>query len=164
MIRFGIIWVLLMTFHPVHVSLGSLEFDERNKGFSLFIKLYADDLENDCRLLKGNSELLLYTDGYNPSRELLHEYFADRLEIVVDNKHLTGEIGEVDSDAEEVRVTLRYKYTGRAGKIKIVNRIMTGLFDDQANLFIVRIGDWEEGIKFTPEVTEHIIIRGKSSY
>jgi hypothetical protein len=159
MLRLGIIWLILVAFHPVHVSLASLDYDEAGGRFSLFIKVYTDDLENDCRLLTGNPELLLYHNGFTPDSVILKRYFQEKLAIEVDGTLLEGILGEVDSDEEEVRVNIDYKYTGGTGSIRIENRIMTELFSDQANLFIIRIGNWEEGIKFTPEYTTHIINR-----
>jgi hypothetical protein len=164
MVRFTIIWALLIAFHPVHVSLASLEYEESAGMFSMFVKVYSDDLENDCRLVTGNSELLLYESGYKPDGDILQEYIKDRISITIDNKLLVGEIERIEADQEEVRINIKYIYKGDATNIIIKNRIMTDLFDDQTNLFIIRMGDWEEGIKFTTEYTEHIINRIDKSY
>jgi hypothetical protein len=67
MLKFGIIWFLLLGFHPVHVSISSLEYDEKGDSFVLFLKVYADDLENDCRLMTGNQDLSLYENGSGPT-------------------------------------------------------------------------------------------------
>lgn len=159
MIRLGVIWLMLVAFHPVHVSLASLDYDGSNSKFSLFIKLYSDDLENDCRLMTDDPELLLYDDGFTPDTCILKRYFDEKIIIEIDGRRLEGVIGEVDSDAEEVRVSIDYQYKGEARSISVENRVMTDLFADQANLFIIRIGDWEEGVKFTPEYTRYIINR-----
>jgi hypothetical protein len=72
---------------------------------------------------------------------------------------LTGDIQSIDYDEDEVRINANYKIRGRVKNIRIVNKVMTDLFSDQVNLFILRIGDWEEGVKFTPENKEVIIKR-----
>jgi len=35
---------------------------------------------------------------------------------------------------------------------------MTGLYEDQANMTIIRAGSFEEGVKLTPEKTEQTFI------
>lgn len=159
MVRLGIIWLMLVVSHPVHVSLASLDYDSDTGKFSLFIKLYTDDLESDCRLMTGDPELLLYQSGFTPDADILKRYLDEKIVIEVDGDLLKGIIEEVSSDAEEVRVAIKYNYSGEAKSISVENRIMTDLFPDQANLFIIRIGDREEGIKFTPEFTKYIINR-----
>lgn len=159
MIRLGVIWLMLVVLHPVHVSLASLDYDEAGGKFSLFIKVYTDDLELDCRYMTGDPELLLYHDGFIPDADILKRYFAEKIVIEVDGDLLKGTIGEVSSDAEEVRVAIDYKYSGEAKSISVENRIMTDIFSDQANLFIIRIGEREEAVKFTPEYTKYIIKR-----
>jgi hypothetical protein len=159
MIRLGVIWLMFVVFHPVHVSLASLDYDKTGGKFSLFIKVYTDDLENDCRLMTEDPELLLYHNGFTPDADILKRYFDEKIIIEVDGDLLRGIIGEVSSDAEEVRVAIEYDYSGEAKSISVENRIMTDLFPDQANLLIIRIGDLEEGIKFTPEYTKYIINR-----
>jgi hypothetical protein len=36
----------------------------------------------------------------------------------------------------------------------VKNLIMTGLYNDQANMIIVKINDFEQGVKLTSEATE----------
>ena len=79
--------------------------------------------------------------------------------VEINNKVLKGEITAIDYSDEEVRINATYKFKGKARSIRILNKVMTDLFSDQANLFVVRIGEWEEGVKFTPENTEIIINR-----
>ncbi|MFO7575220.1 MAG: DUF6702 family protein [Bacteroidales bacterium] len=164
MIKLIFIFVTSLLFHPVHVSLGSLDYDDEKASFSLFLKLFSDDLENDCRLMKKDAALQLYDENYMPSREIIEEYLDSRLFIESDNKRLKGVLGEIAADAEEVRINVTYEYAGKGRSFRIVNKIMTDLFDDQANLLIFRIDNYEEGFKFTPQLTEVIINAAVESY
>lgn len=159
MLKIGIVWYLLLAFHPVHVSLSSLEYDEKENLFRLFVKVYSDDLEGDCRLMTGDPGLLLYENASGPDKKLIQDYINGKIEVEINNKVLKGEITAIDYSDEEVRINATYKFKGKARSIRILNKVMTDLFSDQANLFVVRIGEWEEGVKFTPENTEIIINR-----
>jgi len=159
MLKFGIVWFLLLAFHPVHVSISSLEYDEKGSSFNLFLKVYAEDLENDCRLMSANPDLLLYENGSAPDKNTIQNYINGRIVLEINDVVLAGDIISIDYDQEEVRINATYKIKGKIKKIRIMNKVMTDLFADQANLFILRIGDWEEGVKFTPENKEFIIKR-----
>lgn len=166
MLKLVFIFLASLFFHPVHVSLASIDYDEEKASFSLFLKLFSDDLEDDCRLMRSDPALQLYDADHKPSREIMEEYLEARLIFEADGKRLKAVIGEIDHDlqAEEVRIYVTYEYAGKGRQFRIVNKIMTDLFDDQANLLIFRVGNWEEGFKFTPQVTEIIINAGDRSY
>lgn len=164
MLKLAFIFITSLLFHPVHVSLGSLDYDEEKASFTLFLKLFADDFENDCRLMKNDASLQIYDENHLPSRDIIEEYLHERLSIEAEGKRLTAVVGEIAADAEEVRIYVTYEYSGEGRSFRIVNRIMTDLFDDQANLLIFRMGNYEEGFKFTPQLTEKVIIAGEQSY
>ena len=39
--------------------------------------------------------------------------------------------------------------------VKVQNHIMTTLYPDQSNMVILTVSDFQEGVKLTPELTEH---------
>jgi translation elongation factor P/translation initiation factor 5A len=51
-------------------------------------------------------------------------------------------------------MNLVYKSDKKPKTISVKNMIMTGLYNDQANMTLIRVDDFEEGIKLTPEQTE----------
>jgi len=145
--------------HPVHVSISSLEYDDSKEVFRLFVKVYSDDLLTDYRNMTGDPEILLCEDGLSPDKQLIQTYINSRITIELNGKKITGEVTQIESDSLEVRINTIYKPRGKTSKIRVVNEILTDIYPDQANLFIVRIGDWEEGVKFTPENKEITINR-----
>ncbi|MCK7540655.1 MAG: hypothetical protein MZV63_62070 [Marinilabiliales bacterium] len=49
---------ILLLLHPVHVSLTGIEYDSMNRVYSVFVKVYSDDLEADMSLGKaGGGEI-----------------------------------------------------------------------------------------------------------
>ncbi|MBE0676382.1 MAG: hypothetical protein IH591_17135 [Bacteroidales bacterium] len=164
MVRFVFIISVLSLFHPVHVSLLSLDYDREKGGISLFLKVYSDDLENDCRLLTGDPDLQLYDNELLPSKSVVQKYLDERIVIEAGDEVLRSGLVRVESDGEEVKIFAAYNYNGTAKSFRIKNTVMKGLYDDQANLMIFKSGNMEEGYKFTPELTEIIINAGESCY
>jgi hypothetical protein len=54
----------------------------------------------------------------------------------------------------EISLNLIYRTDKTPKTITVRNEIMTGLYDDQANMMIIRINDFEEGVKLTSESRE----------
>jgi hypothetical protein len=135
--------ILLLT-HPVHVSLTGIEYDGVNRQWSVFVKVWSDDLLADMNLGLVNGGEISGTTG-----ERLLRYVSDRIIIMEDEKPLTMEMVSVEADSLEHRLTLRAR--GRRGvrNVTVVNRIMTRMYDDQANMVLFSCGGTEEGYRFT---------------
>jgi hypothetical protein len=54
----------------------------------------------------------------------------------------------------ELRMNLSVDAVKKINTIKVQNMIMTSLYSDQANMIIVKVNEFEEGVKLTPEETE----------
>jgi len=164
MLRAVIILYLFLSWHPVHVSLASVDYDEKAGSFKMFLKVYTDDLENDCRIITRDHELMLYDSELMPDRSVIQRYIDDRIVFTAGDKLLKGILGNIEADAEEVRISVDYSFRDTVSTFRIRNTIMTDLFADQVNLLIFKMGSFEEGYKFTPSDTEVIIKRNKPSY
>ncbi len=47
---------ILILLHPVHVSLTGIEYDSMNQVYSVFVKVWSDDLDADIKLWNTASE------------------------------------------------------------------------------------------------------------
>lgn len=134
-----------MTFlHPVHVSLTGIEYDDSNRIYSVFVKVYSDDLEADICL--GNSDGEAITGEGN---ERFCKYLCDRLLILENGKRLEMKLLNTESDGMEHRFKLEAKGGRSVRDVVVVNRIMTRLYADQANMLLFRFGTLEDGYRFS---------------
>ncbi len=135
---------LLLLIHPVHVSLTGIDYDGVNRVWSVFVKVWSDDLEADMNLgLSSGGEITGSTD------ERYFMYLSDRVMILEDGKPVNMELLSAGADGLEHRFTLRAR--GRKGvkNVTVMNRIMTRLYEDQANMLLFGYGGTEEGYRFT---------------
>ena len=72
----------------------------------------------------------------------------------MNDKQLSARLLDMNMVDNEVSMNLEYDYGKKPKSITVKNLIMTGLYTDQANMVIVRIKDFEEGVKLTSELTE----------
>ncbi len=135
---------ILLLIHPVHVSLTGIEYDGVNRLWSVFVKVWSDDLEADMNLDACNS-----SDLTGNSDERYLNYLSDRVIIMEDGKPLQMELLSVSADGLEHRFSLRAKGKRGLRSVTVMNRIMTRLYEDQANMLLISLNGMEEGHRFT---------------
>jgi len=146
------IWLL---FHPVHVSFTSIDKEKGNDSLKVFVKMYYDDFLLDYNLFDpGNDTLKNIPEGKLIPASLVNKYISEKVTIIVNNKELKGKLLKLELTDNEISMNLLYKPVIRPKVLTVRNLIMTELYADQANMMIVRIDDFEEGIKLTPEIRE----------
>ncbi|TNF40225.1 MAG: hypothetical protein EP313_04795 [Bacteroidetes bacterium] len=135
---------ILLLIHPVHVSLTGMEYDGVNRLWSVFVKVWTDDLEADMNLgLSDGSEIT----GNNEERFL--KYLSDRIIILEDGMPVRMELLSATADGLEHRFTLQAAGKRGLRSVSVVNRIMTRLYEDQANMLLFSLDGIEEGHRFT---------------
>lgn len=144
-----------LLFHPVHVSLTSIDHVHGTDSLKVFVKMFYDDFLLDYKLFDSENESVKkMTTGQLFPAELMNKYLDKKVNISVDNKQLKGKLLNLTLDDNEISMNLVYKSDKKPKTISVKNIIMTGLYNDQANMTLIRVDDFEEGIKLTPEQTE----------
>lgn len=140
-------------FHPVHVSVTSIEFNEVQKSFSVSFKVFTDDFET-ILLNKYGVEIKIDEDP-NPEEQIpyFNRYISDSFFFAVnDEGKMTPrfERKKINEDS----VWLFYSFTDHQQEIEsatIHNAIMMDMFDDQVNLLIFKYLDFEQGYQFSTD-------------
>lgn len=135
---------VLLLVHPVHVSLTGIDFDTVNRVWSVFVKVWSDDLEADMKLGLRNGEEITGT-----AEERYIMYLSDRVIITEDGEPVKMELLSAGVDGLEHRFTLQAKGKKVVRSVTVINRIMTRLYEDQANMLLFSYDGVEEGYRFT---------------
>jgi len=143
-----LLWLLL---HPVYVSLTSVDYAPQDNSFKVFIKLYLDDF-----LLDAEQDESDFLSSETKSKEIIESYINQKLIIKADNRILAGKVNCLEISNDEVKIYMEHKISRRPRVVLVRNLIMTDLYDDQSNFVIIKIDNFEEGFKFTPEITEQV--------
>jgi uncharacterized protein YdaL len=148
---------IFLFFHPVHVTLTTVNQDQDSDTLKVFFRMYYDDFQRDYKLYypefkpRGNND----TTGIAP--EMLNEYFNDRVRIYVNRKVLSGKLSDVTIDLYEIRMNLIYYSDRKPRNFRISNKILTSIYKDQANMVYLNINNYEEAIKLTVEHFEQAV-------
>lgn len=144
-LRINIVLFLFSFFHPVHVSITSIEYSEEKSSFEVSFKLFWDDFE---AIIASKYDVLLNLgkEDEKKNKEIYFtRYISERFSFVVDGVKLKPEY-RMDR-INEASIWLYYSYLGGPGinKIEIDNRLMLDMFDDQTNLLMLKLGKIEKG-------------------
>jgi len=152
--------IALLVLHPVHVSLTSIEHIPDTDSVKVFVRMYYDDFLLDYKMLYQNMVTDYLSGDESFPSELMSKYLSEKVVISVNNKRLEGKLIdlELEAEANEISTNLVYLLEREPVIITVKNEIMTGLYDDQANMTIIRCSGFEEGVKLTPEKTEQTFI------
>lgn len=147
--------IILTLLHPVHVSLTGIEYDGTNRVYYLSVRVYSDDLGADMNLGLSTGESI-----QGDADQRYFQYLSDRILIIEDGRSLEMKLLHSESDGLEHRFRLEAYGGKRVKEVRVVNRIMIRLYDDQANMLLFSSGTTEEGYRFTvADTTRNYIIR-----
>jgi len=144
-------WLAL---HPVHVSLLSIDNVPEEEKFDVFLRIYFDDFLLDSGISSDDQKKLSFSENNLFTREAILKYINSKLEIIVNGRQISAELIDTDLSDNELRMNLVFGQVKNIKTIIIKNSIMTSLYSDQANMTIVKVKDFEEGVKLTSEETE----------
>jgi len=145
------IWFL---FHPVHVTLTSIDYVPEIGAFKVFVRMYFDDFLRDYKLTGGDIQSSDFLNKTSSSKNVMERYLGEKIEIRVNEKQLLGKLYDLNIADNEISMNLEYKAGKKPRTITVKNLIMTSLYNDQANMIIVKVNEFEEGVKLTSGLTE----------
>jgi hypothetical protein len=145
------VWFLV---HPVHITLTSIDFVPDHGSFNVFVRMYFDDYISDSKLNGNIVSAVDFSTGNSESRDAMEKYLNKKLIIKVNEKLLSGKLHEMNVADNEISMNLEYGGGKQPNTIIVKNLILTDLYPDMSNMVIVKVNDFEEGVKLTSDITE----------
>jgi hypothetical protein len=142
---------ILLIFHPVHVTLTSIDQIQGSDSMKVFFRMYYDDFLRDYSLYDPNCNLEKLSVNESFPADLIIKYFNDKVHIYVNNKLRTGKILSVNIQDNEIFLKLLYWSDKDQKKFKISNKVLTGIYSDQTNMIFISINKNEQAMRLTPE-------------
>jgi len=139
----------LLAFHPVHVSVTSIEYNKEEEIFLVSFKVFTDDFETNIERKYGVNLNLGKENELKNASEYFSRYFRESFSFIVNGEELKEPV-YLEKKMDDISVWLYYKYptSGNVEEVGIKNAIMLDIFRDQSNLLIFKYNDFEEGFIF----------------
>lgn len=141
-----------------HVTMTSIDYVQGTDSLKVFCRMYFHDFLNDLQTIDDDRHLNMIVSKPPFPADLINQYFNSKVLIYINNKLLIGKLLTVNLTDNEICLNLIYKSDKKPKSVTVKNTILTGWFSDQINLTIIRINDFEKGIKMTPEHNEETFI------
>jgi len=158
MVRFLVILitVLLCSFyHPVHVSVSTVDMDIQTGKISVTIKLFSDDFETIVNY-KYNANLAI-SQQVDPGEDIkyINRYIGSAFNLAVNGKSM-DDPAFLKNQMNEEAIWLFYEYecSCEIRTVRIMNSLMNDLYADQTNLVIVTYRDKQNGYRLNNKNTE----------
>ena len=142
----------LLIFHPVHVSVTSMEYNKGEKVFLVSFKVFTDDFETIVERKYCVSLNLGKEDELKNAKKYFSRYFGESFSFMVNGEELKEPVF-LEKKMDDIAVWLYYKYpiSGNVEEVEIKNVIMLDIFSDQSNMLIFKYNDFEKGFIFNSE-------------
>jgi len=140
-----------LSFHPVHVTVTTIDQVQGTDSMNVFFRMYYDDFLRDYQLYDPGCNLKEISVNRSFPVEMAKNYFNDKVHIYINNKKLSGKVLAVNVQDYEIFLKLVYRSDKDPKKIKIRNKILTGLYSDQTNMIFININKNKEAMRLTPE-------------
>src|ERR1700749_4080923 len=83
----SVILGFLLSFHPIHLSITEVEYNEKSKAIQMTMRIFIDDLELSIRKKINEEELDLLEPGKGrTTNDLVKAYLAENVKVKVDKK------------------------------------------------------------------------------
>jgi hypothetical protein len=137
-----------MMFHPVHVTLTTIDQAPGSDTLRVTFRMYYDDFKRDYRMF--DDEIQEIPDEKSIPFTSINEYFNNRVKIYINNRLLKGRLMDVEiPDNYEIILSLLYLSDREPEKFRIRNKILTRIYSDQKNMIFISINKYDEGITLT---------------
>ena len=144
----------LLFFHPVHVTLITINQAPESDTLKVFFRMYLDDFLRDYKLYNPDFEPEKNSKTNEIPDDRIKKYFNDRVQIYINHKLLSGSLSNVSIDSYEIRLDFVYHSDKKPRNFKIRNQILISLYSDQSNMVYLNINKFEDAIKLTVDHIE----------
>ena len=150
---------ILMLFHPAPVSMTSIEHISGTDSLKVIVRLNYDlFLQDYQQTINDDLDLQTLRNTHPFPADLINNYVNSKVLIYVNKKILLGKLLNAKVTEGDISLNMLYRLDIKPKRLTVRNTILTGLYSDVENLTIIRIMNFETGIKFTQEHHEESFI------
>jgi len=140
MVKIGFILISLIggVFHPFHISITDIEFDEEAKSVEIAQKIFIDDFEEALNAAGNEGTDLVNESEKSANDALIKTYIINNLNLEVNGKPAEYQFLGTLIEGDAIWCFLEIPKTKKLKSIKVKNTILLEMFDDQMNLVHVK--------------------------
>jgi hypothetical protein len=145
--------VLVLSLHPLHVSVTEIEFDEKDKALEIMMRVFIDDAELTMRTAYNIPNLdILNPPAPHTVDKMMGDYIKNHFKISLDSKAREVKYLGHEQEGEAFIFYVEVANVKKFKDIQISNDIITETHDDQSNLVHVTVRGKVRSLRLTKDV------------
>lgn len=153
---------LFSLFQHVPVTFTGIEYIQGTDSLKVSVRLSYELFLRDYQQTIFDDLDLEVLRSFKPfPADLANNYINSKLNIYTKKKLITGKLLKMEENDRDIRFSMFYRVDKKLKSITVRNTILTGLYSDVENLTIIKSGNYEKELKFTPEYNEETFFLNK---
>lgn len=137
---YSFISILLCLFHPIHISVTEIAYDEKEKELEIVSRIFTDDLEAAIRAQRNKPDLdLLNPAGSLTTNDLVRDYILQRMRISLDGKQQSLHYLGMEKEDDALVCFIQVRSVRKWKTITVMNSVIQELHADQSNLVHITV-------------------------
>jgi hypothetical protein len=120
--------------HDFHVSVTQIHYNVQTQALEISVKIFADDLERSVQALGGGDLRLGDPREASDADAIIQGYLRNRLSVKIDDLAMPYSWVGKEVEIDALWCYLEIKNILHLTSLEITNRILTEIFEDQANV------------------------------
>ena len=141
----------LISFHPLHVTVTEIEFDEKEKRLEIMMRVFADDLETTLRKHFNQPELDIIKPTGMTVDQMMTEYLKSHFKISLEGKPQTVKYLGHEIEGEAFIFYIEVSNVKKLKTISVANDVLMEIHNDQSNLVHVTVREVVRSLRLTAE-------------
>lgn len=139
-----------MLFHQTHVTLTSIDYIQGTDSLKVLVSLKYNQFLQDYQQTIDDDIELHVLRSYDPfPSDMANHYINSKILISINKKLLYGKLLKTEVADGDIRFNILYRLDKKPKSITVKNTLLTGLYTNVENMTIIRIRNFETGLKFT---------------
>ena len=145
-----VFWLTTSIFHPIHISVTDINFDQERDALEIMTKVFLDDIEKEIRSINKEQYLDITKPGQGRTTDdLLKPYLKERFKIKVNGKEVEYSYLGHELETEALYLYFEVVKIKKLKSITVENTILLKYFDDQVNMVHVKVDGKLRSMKMT---------------
>jgi hypothetical protein len=158
----SVLFAFLLSFHPIHVSITEVEYNEKSKALQMTLRIFIDDLETSIRKSTNQPELDLLNPGAGKTTDqLVKEYLSDKFIVRVDKKLGKQNFLGHEIEGPAIICYIEIENIKKFTSLEFTNRLILETHDDQSNLINVNFQNKVKSLRLTIEKPTDAVVFDK---
>jgi len=125
--------------HPLHLGVTEAEHNAADQTLEISCKLFSDDFERVLEKVYNRDIDLINPPDRAAVQAIINDYIRKRLSFKVDGKPITITCIGFEPDHEATFSYFQAEGIKEVKKIEVTSTLMYDLFDDQTNIFHIKV-------------------------